>query len=68
VKPPLGARWRAAASALCAVWVLTGTAWALDPHRHITQFGHTAWRAQDSFVNRSLAVTQTADGYVSSDG
>src|SRR5262245_28066143 len=59
-----GPRCRAAASACCVVWVLTGTAWALDPNRHITQFGHSAWRAQDGFVNRSLAVTQTADGYI----
>jgi signal transduction histidine kinase/ligand-binding sensor domain-containing protein len=53
-----------AAAAVCAIWVLTGTAWALDPHRHITQFGHSAWRAQDGFINRPLAFTQTADGYV----
>src|SRR5262245_31526736 len=57
-------RRQAASAAFCAVWVLTGTAWALDPHRHVTQFGHSAWRAQDGFVNRSIAVTQTADGYV----
>jgi signal transduction histidine kinase/ligand-binding sensor domain-containing protein len=48
----------------CVVWILTGTAWALDPHRHITQFGHSAWRTQDGFINRSIAITQTADGYV----
>ncbi len=59
-----GPRCRAAASAFCVAWVLTGTAWALDPHRHVTQFGHSAWRAQDGFVNGSVAVTQTADGYV----
>jgi signal transduction histidine kinase/ligand-binding sensor domain-containing protein len=64
VKVPPGLRCQAAASAFCVVWVLTGTAWALDPHRHITQFGHSAWRAQDGLVNRSLAITQTADGYV----
>jgi signal transduction histidine kinase/ligand-binding sensor domain-containing protein len=45
-------------------WALTGTAWALDPHRHVTQFGHSAWRTQDGFVDRPVAVTQTADGYV----
>jgi len=59
-----GRRLRAAASACCVVWVLTGTAWALDPHRHVTQFGHSAWRTQDGFVNRPVAITQTADGYV----
>jgi signal transduction histidine kinase/ligand-binding sensor domain-containing protein len=30
----------------------------------VTQFGHNAWRTQDGFVNRPVAVTQTADGYV----
>jgi signal transduction histidine kinase/ligand-binding sensor domain-containing protein len=51
-------------SAFCVAWALTGTAWALDPHRHVTQFGHSAWRTQDGFVNQPVAVTQTADGYV----
>src|SRR5215468_6135952 len=64
VKLPPGPRRRAAAAAFCAVWVLTGTAWALDPHRQITQFGHSAWRAEDGFVGRPIAVTQTADGYI----
>jgi signal transduction histidine kinase/ligand-binding sensor domain-containing protein len=64
VEPRRSARWPAAASALCVAWVLTGTAWALDPHRHVTQFGHTAWRTQDGFVNGSVAVTQTVDGYI----
>lgn len=59
-----GRRCQAAVSAFGAVWVLTGTAWALDPHRHVTQFGHSAWRAQDGFVNRPIAVSQTADGYI----
>src|SRR5262245_51843843 len=64
VKLPADSRCRAAAAAFFAVWVLTGTAWALDPHRHITQYGHSAWRAQDGFINRALALTQTADGYI----
>jgi signal transduction histidine kinase/ligand-binding sensor domain-containing protein len=55
---------RAAASACCVAWLLAGTAWALDPHRHVTQFGHSVWRTQEGVVDRSLAVTQTADGYV----
>jgi signal transduction histidine kinase/ligand-binding sensor domain-containing protein len=37
---------------------------ALDPHRRITQFGHTAWRVQDGLIDSSVAVTQTADGYI----
>src|SRR5262245_13990928 len=63
VKLPSGQRCGAVASAFCVVWVLTGTAWALDPHHHITQFGHSAWRAQDGF-GKPIAVTQTADGYI----
>src|SRR5262249_30030370 len=57
-------RCQTAVSAWCLVWVLTGTAWALDPHRHLTQVGHSAWRAPDGVANMSLAVTQTADGYI----
>src|SRR5262245_2464783 len=64
VKLPLGPRCRAAASAFCVVWVLTGTAWALDAHRHVTQFCHSAGRAQDGFISKPTAVTQTADGYI----
>jgi signal transduction histidine kinase/ligand-binding sensor domain-containing protein len=64
VKLPPSPRCQAVVSAFCVAWVLTGTAWALDPHRHVTQFGHSAWRTQDGFVNRPVAVTQTADGYV----
>jgi signal transduction histidine kinase/ligand-binding sensor domain-containing protein len=64
VKRPPSPRCQAVVSAFCVAWALTGTAWALDPHRHVTQFGHSAWRTQDGFVNRPVAVTQTADGYV----
>jgi signal transduction histidine kinase/ligand-binding sensor domain-containing protein len=64
VRFPSGPRCLAAAAAFCIVWVLSGTAWALDPHRHIAQLGHSSWRAQDGFVNRATAVTQTADGYI----
>src|ERR1700722_206504 len=37
---------------------------ALDPHRRITQYGHTAWRGQDGLIDSPVAVTQTADGYI----
>ena len=37
---------------------------ALDPHRRITQYGHTAWRVQDGLIDSPVAVTQTADGYI----
>src|SRR5262249_34717912 len=64
VKLAPGLRCQTAASALGVVWLLAGTAGALDPHRHVTQFGHSVWRTQDGFVNRPHAITQTADGYV----
>jgi len=37
---------------------------AVDPHRLITQYGHTAWRTQDGFLDRPFALTQTSDGYI----
>jgi ligand-binding sensor domain-containing protein len=37
---------------------------AVDPHRLISQYGHTAWRTQDGFLDRPFALTQTADGYI----
>jgi len=39
-------------------------AWGLDPHRRISQYGHTAWRGQDGFVNQPNAIAQTKDGYL----
>jgi len=37
---------------------------ALDPARHIAQYGHTAWRVQDGTVDAAGEITQTADGYL----
>jgi signal transduction histidine kinase/ligand-binding sensor domain-containing protein len=37
---------------------------ALDPTRHISQYGHTAWRVQDGTVDVAGSITQTADGYL----
>jgi signal transduction histidine kinase/ligand-binding sensor domain-containing protein len=40
-------------------------AWALDPAKKISQFGHTAWRHQDGYFSGTpFAVTQTTDGYL----
>lgn len=39
--------------------------WALDPSRHITQYGHTAWRNRDGYFSSApSAVAQTKDGYI----
>ena len=37
---------------------------ALDPARHISQYGHTAWRVLDGSVASTGLMTQTADGYI----
>jgi C4-dicarboxylate-specific signal transduction histidine kinase/ligand-binding sensor domain-containing protein len=43
----------------------TGASWAVDPGRHISQYGHAAWRVQDGvFTGAPSAITQTADGYM----
>jgi signal transduction histidine kinase/ligand-binding sensor domain-containing protein len=43
---------------------LTGNAWALDPHRLISQYAHTVWRVQDGFPSGPHMITQTSDGYI----
>ena len=38
---------------------------AVDPERHISQYGHTAWRVQDGFFDGApWSIAQTADGYL----
>ena len=40
-------------------------AWALDPERRISQYGHAAWRLSDGFFSGGpVTVTQTRDGYL----
>jgi signal transduction histidine kinase/ligand-binding sensor domain-containing protein len=39
--------------------------WAVDPSRHISQYGHSAWRLQDGDLpGQPSAITQTTDGYI----
>jgi signal transduction histidine kinase/ligand-binding sensor domain-containing protein len=39
--------------------------WAVDPNRHISQYAHNSWTAQDGFLPGSAnAIAQTADGYL----
>src|ERR1700683_17203 len=60
-------RWRASRYLLCASLLmafLVDTAWALDPHRLISQYAHTVWRVQDGFPRSPIAITQTSDGYI----
>jgi signal transduction histidine kinase/ligand-binding sensor domain-containing protein len=51
---------------ICSVLLLflTGTASALDPHRLISQYAHTAWRVQDGLPHGPRRITQTSDGYI----
>jgi signal transduction histidine kinase/ligand-binding sensor domain-containing protein len=46
------------------LFVLSATAWAVDPHTLISQYGHTAWRIQDGFLSNPGAIAQTTDGYI----
>src|SRR5580704_14299797 len=46
------------------LFVLAATAWAVDPHTLISQYGHTAWRIQDGFLSDPGAIAQTTDGYI----
>src|SRR5271170_1769588 len=57
---------RDSALSICSVVLLflTGTASALDPHRMISQYAHTAWRVQDGFPRGPHMITQTSDGYI----
>jgi signal transduction histidine kinase/ligand-binding sensor domain-containing protein len=46
------------------LWAPTPAA-ALDPSRHISQYGHTAWRIRDGFFNGArYTIAQTKDGYL----
>jgi signal transduction histidine kinase/ligand-binding sensor domain-containing protein len=41
------------------------SALAVSPSRHISQYGHTAWRIADGFFGgRLLSIAQTTDGYL----
>lgn len=41
------------------------SAWGVDSSRHISQYGHTAWRIQDGvFIGAPNAIAQTTDGYL----
>jgi signal transduction histidine kinase/ligand-binding sensor domain-containing protein len=47
------------------VLFLASAVFALNPDRHISQYGHTAWRIQDGFFGGEVrTVTQTTDGYI----
>jgi ligand-binding sensor domain-containing protein len=53
---------RSLSRGLFLLFVLASTAWAVDPHTLISQYGHTAWRIQDGFLSNPESITQTGSG------
>src|ERR1044072_3839483 len=55
---------------LCIVIVSTcilccGSAYALNPSIHVSQYSHTSWKVRDGFTRESIqAIAQTPDGYL----
>ena len=48
-----------------SLWLTFGTAHALDPHKRLTQYAHTAWVIQDGFFpTNPYWISQTKDGYL----
>jgi signal transduction histidine kinase/ligand-binding sensor domain-containing protein len=52
-----------------AIWIaaacLVSTAWALDPHKTLTQYSRHTWGQQDGLPQDTIkSITQTADGYL----
>src|SRR5579862_4176622 len=60
---PLG-RSRLTLGGYLVVALLCARGNALDPNRHISQYGHTVWRVGDGAIDPTSEITQTADGYV----
>ncbi|MCU1226496.1 MAG: Membrane associated, signal transduction histidine kinaselike ATPase [Edaphobacter sp.] len=47
------------------VLFLASAMFALNPDKHISQYGHTAWRIQDGFFGGPVrSITQTSNGYI----
>ncbi len=64
-------RWRImAASTLachltCVLLLSTGSGYALDPDKRVTQYIHTAWRTQDGSLPAGMfSIAQTSDGFL----
>ena len=61
---------RVAIAATLSCWLacallLTGTAYALDPDKRVTQYIHTSWRVQDGSLPAGMYhIVQTSDGFM----
>ena len=64
----LGLHARAISACWCTVLLAQMTAspaWALDPHRTLTQYVHSSWQSEQGLPeNAVLALLQTSDGYL----
>jgi signal transduction histidine kinase/ligand-binding sensor domain-containing protein len=50
---------------LLTLFLVATSVRALDPGRHLSQYGHTSWRMQDGILHgAAYAITQTRDGYL----
>ncbi len=50
---------------IAAVLCIGSNAWALDPDKHVSQYGHTSWRVQDgSIPGAANTIAQSGDGYI----
>ncbi|MGA9989588.1 MAG: two-component regulator propeller domain-containing protein, partial [Terriglobales bacterium] len=63
-----GPRTTIAAALAChltCIWLLAGSAHALDPNKRITQYIHTSWRVeQDNIKPHGYGIAQTSDGFL----
>jgi len=49
---------------LTCIWLLAGSAHALDPNKRITQYIHTSWRTRDGSGGSAYGIAQTSDGFL----
>src|SRR5438128_11063413 len=53
------------AIAVCILAALPTVAFALDPRRAITQYGHDVWQSDNGLPQNTVqAILQTSDGYI----
>jgi signal transduction histidine kinase/ligand-binding sensor domain-containing protein len=51
--------------AILVLLLIAPTAFALDPSRAISQYGHSVWTVQEGFLpGAPMDITQTTDGYI----
>src|SRR5260370_37011334 len=44
--------------------VVVNSVWAVDPSRHLSQYGHTAWQIQDGAITSTGIFPQTVECYI----